>query len=85
MTNQAKYFVLHLDSRDYRPFPEAEFEVQLLNADGEAAGSAYLKAGDVRAEIDGESVPEGVVNAAKRQPLGSGDYVDKDGNSVPAF
>lgn len=85
MADSARYFVLHLDGRDYRPFPEAEYEVQLLNADGEVERSAYLKAEDTRVEIDGEPVPESVVDAAKRQPAGSGDYVDKDGNSVPAF
>jgi hypothetical protein len=89
-----RYFVLHLDERDFRPHIEARYAVQILNRKGEAEFSVYVdEEGQVLdvARTDAASmrpvpeVPRPVVDAARRQRAGQGDYVDQSGRSVRPF
>ena len=41
-SGEQRYLVARLDDLDYRPSPDAEFEVQILNADGEGEICAYI-------------------------------------------
>ena len=36
-------------------------------------------------EIEGKQIPIEVINAARRQEIGNGDYVDERGMTLPAF
>jgi hypothetical protein len=80
----AKYFVVHLSERD-RPAAREVFEIQLLDLEGRATACGYIGSGDTDLAIEGRLIPAAVLQAARRQPLGQGDYVDDDGNSIPPF
>ena len=85
----ARYFVMHLTDRDLkdrrRPLSEKRFEIQLLDASGQAVSCGYVDYDQSSLEVDGKAVPFAVIAAARRQATGNGDYVDDCGNSVPVF
>lgn len=85
MSADARYFVLNLGRDDYRPFPEAAYVIQRLDEEGTEVGCVYLIGSEETVAIDGETVPALVFSAAKRQPIGVGDYVNDSGESVAAF
>lgn len=78
------FFVSHLEERDRTSF-EMRYEVQLLNSKGQAVACGYLDDHTASLEIQGRSIPQPVIEAARRQPIGNGDYVDETGNSVSPF
>jgi len=86
-----RFFVLHLEKRDYRPVPLAEYEIQTLTEDGQAASSTYLNSAGrtlvtgKKEAVDVPGVPQPVVEAARRQPPGKGDFVDEEGRSMAPF
>jgi hypothetical protein len=80
-----KFFVLRLGDRHFRPSPEMEIEIQLLDGGGREVQSVYLKKGDVAPEVNGFAIPPAVIDAAWRQQHGQGDYVDSRGETVPPF
>ena len=79
------FFVLHLSDRHRRPDPAVRYEIQLLNRRGESIAEAYLTDSASEAFVSGVAVPSAVIAAARRQPLGQGDYIDEEGNSVKPF
>ena len=90
----ARFFVLHLDRRDHRPVADVEYEIQVLNEGGQAAFSIYLDStgeiliaerNDPTAAFEPPIVPQAVIEAARSQPRGKGDYVDNEGNPVMPF
>ena len=83
--NPTRYFVLRLHERDYRPTPEACFVVQLPSPEGGPGATGYLRADQTELVVDGEAIPTAVLNAARRQPYGKGDYVNEKGESIPPF
>jgi len=78
------YFVVHLNERD-RPADNRQFEIQLLDRQGRATACGYVGPRDARLQIAGHTVPTAVLEAARRQPLGHGDYVNEKGDSVVPF
>ena len=62
-----------------------EFEVQLLNSEGQAAGVGFLSADTTTLEINKQCIPLAVLEAAKMRQTNDGDYVDENGKSVPPF
>jgi hypothetical protein len=82
--NMLRYFVSHLDPSD-RPSAEKPFEIQLLDAEGRAAATGYFGIGETTLVIQGQLIPMPVLQAARRQRLGQGDYVNEAGVSVPPF
>ena len=78
------FFVSHLEEVD-RPSPELLFEIQLLNSRGEAIAFGYVGGHTEYLEIQGQAIPLPVIEAAIKQPLGNGDYVGEDGNSVHPY
>lgn len=85
----ATYFVMHLTDRDLsdrgRPVNEKRFEIQMLDAQGRAEACGYVGPEDASLRIYNCVIPFAVIDAARRQAPGQGDYVGDDGNSVPAF
>jgi hypothetical protein len=61
------------------------FEIQMLNSTGQALGSGYVDDKTANLQIHGRGIPLPVIEAARRQPTGKGDYVDESGKSVPHF
>jgi hypothetical protein len=78
------FFVTHLEESD-RPSIDMRYEIQLLNAEGQAVACGYLDDHADTLEIQGRSIPLAVVEAARRQVIGKGDHVDQAGNSVSPF
>lgn len=85
----ATYFVSHLSDRvrDEKKLREHGrcFEIQLLDKKGRALASKCIGPNDRRLEIDGRVIPTAVLDAARRQPIGQGDYVNDDGLSIQPF
>ncbi len=90
-----RYFVVRLvGDPGWRP-AGAAYEVQVLDSHGRGAvvvhyasdgGVVGASAANGR-QMDAASVriPEAVLDAARRQIPGEGDYVGEDGRSVPPF
>ena len=83
------FFVMHLSERDLsergRPTRGGQFEIQLLDAKGRAKATGYIGSEETMLEVEGNSVPIAVIEAARRQPVGQGDYVDEQGHSIQPF
>jgi hypothetical protein len=80
-----RYFVLHLEVGEERPSPELAYEIQILDSSGRARTSGHVGANDTLLVVEGEEVPHAVIEAARRQPYGKGDYVNANGESVSPF
>ena len=78
-----RYFVLHLNDRD-RPGADSQlsFQIQLLDDLGRSVEEGYVGLEETELRIADRAVPRAVLDAARRQPLGQGDYVDANGESV---
>ena len=85
MEEKTRFFVLNLGDRDFRPSPQHEYEVQLLDSNGRAKQVGYLTIDQDKLEIEVMPVPFEVIRAAKEQPVGQGDYVDSKGISIDPF
>lgn len=85
----ARFFVMHLSERDLtergRSSSGQPFEIQLLDAENRAKATGYVGVDEKTLEVEGYSVPMAVIDAARRQTEGQGDYVDGNGNSIPPF
>lgn len=78
------YFVSHLNKSDQlqRGMP---FEIQVLNSVGQAVACGYVDENTAVFEIQGQLIPIEVINAARQQNVGNGDYVDENGKTLPPF
>lgn len=85
MDEKTRIFILHLGDRDFKPSPQHEYEVQLLDSKGRAKQVGYLTTDQDKLEIEGMLVPFEVIQAAKKQPVGQGDYLDSKGISIDPF
>lgn len=88
MTKKAvgeRYFVVRLSADDPEWAEGFLYEVQILDSKGRAEIAGYLKPHQEDLEIGGHVIPRAVVEAARRQSEGQGDYVDADGNSIRPF
>jgi hypothetical protein len=96
-TREQRYFVGKIDSLDYRPSPDAEFEIQILNGNGEGEISAYVgrDSNEIIALIHASkgplppyahSIPLPVIEAARQRRAGFGEYVNAKGEIIrPSF
>ncbi len=85
----ARYFVMHLSERalgerDRAP-SDGPFEIQLLDAQGRTKVCGYAGRDETTLEVEGNTVPLAVIEAARQQPVGQGDYVDEHGRSIQPF
>jgi len=78
------FFVSNLEKSN-RPSTGMRYEIQVLNDAGEAVGCGYVDDQSDTLEIDGQAIPRAVIEAAREQHVGKGDYVDELGNSVPPY
>jgi hypothetical protein len=100
MTHRQRYFVSQLDQEDYRPVPEAVYEIQILNADGQAERCAYLgeRSDEILCAVDFVTPPEpkrldpsevpiprAVIEAARQRKIGFGERVNERGEILPPF
>ncbi len=86
-TRQERFFVSHLAETDRRN-KEFPYEIQVLNCDGQAIACGCVDGQSDESdevEIDGQHIPHPVIEAARRQQIGEGDYVDPLGRSVSPF
>jgi hypothetical protein len=82
---EPRYFVLCYDESDPEYREGFRYEIQLLNDDGEAGGVIQLSDEETRISIPGYDIPLKVIEAAKSQEKGSGDYVNSGGECVRPF
>jgi hypothetical protein len=80
-----RFFVMHLPEDEPARKDGYVYGVQILNAKGEGELEGYLKPGQSYLEIAGYIVPEPVIEAARRQRNGQGDYVDEQGRRLSPF
>lgn len=84
-----RYFVIHLTDQDLkdrgREITENRYEIQILDDDGRAAACVYVGLDGVPVESGHPTVPSPVTDAARRQTLGTGEYVDECGCVVSLF
>ena len=83
--HQQRYFVLHLEVGEERPSPELAYEIQILDSRGRARKCGHVGASETKLDLDGDEVPLAVIEAARRQLYGKGDYVNAIGESIPPF
>lgn len=81
----ARYFVVRLSAKDPERAEGFLVEIQILDSQGRGELVGYLREGQSQLEIEGQSVPRAVIEAAWRQPEGQGDYVDPAGNTTTPF
>jgi hypothetical protein len=79
------FFVIHLKVDDrWHDQQEGQFyQVQLVNRFGQATASGFVSKNDHTLKIGATVVPRAVIDAAQRQPTGSGEYVDANGEAIP--
>jgi hypothetical protein len=80
-----RYFVLHLPKDRAKRREGYPFQIQILDSRGRARLVGHVGYDEMELEIDGEFVPQAVLEAARRQPDGQGDYVDEMGQSIRPF
>jgi hypothetical protein len=78
------YFVVHLEEQD-RPTTAMQFQIQVLNEHGQSTACGYLDDQSTSMSIGDHAIPLLVIQAARRQPIGEGEYVNELGETVPAF
>lgn len=79
-----RFFVVHLAEND-RPSPEKVLEIQILDSAGRTESTIYAGIGQTALEVAGQCVPRAVIQAARRQSVGQGDYVNAEGKSIAPF
>lgn len=83
--HKQRYFVLHLAKPRSGQTSGKPFEIQVLDSRGRGRLLGYAGYTEETLEVGGHSIPKAVLEAARRQPKGQGDYVDSEGNSIPWF
>jgi hypothetical protein len=77
-----KYFVMQLADDAPERSLGYQFEIQILDRKGRAQSVGYVGSSETELIVEGYVVPLAVIDAARRQPKGQGDYVNKEGKSV---
>lgn len=82
MGRMTRYYVRHFGDDNPSRRDGHEFEIQIVDDVGQAVAWVELTGEDRTARIDGVPVPAAVIDAARCLPMGTGDFVDDDGNQV---
>jgi hypothetical protein len=77
-----RFFVLNCSGRSSLSDPSKPFQVQILDSKGRAKYYDYFGADHLSLVIEGYNVPLPVLEAALRQEVGKGDFVDVNGQSI---
>lgn len=81
---EPRYYVRHLAIGPENP-DGFTFEIQLLDRRGRAGVVVNFNEGEDSSLLKEYEVPEAVFQAAKRQPMNTGDYVNSEGESMKPF
>lgn len=78
------YYVVHLDESESWPGqkPGQVYQIQLINDSGQGIAEGFISEVETELVIEGVLIPSQVVEAAKKMPQNTGDYVDGNGKSV---
>jgi len=77
-----RFFVLHLANEWPEKSAEVKYEIQIVNESGQAVSWGYAGDHETEIVINGCRIPRAVLEAARRQLMGKGDYVDDTGCSI---
>ena len=83
-----RFFVMHLSEQDLtrkQLTSDKGYQIQLLDSQGRAIAVGYVGPDDESLEIADFQVPKSVIEAAHRQPVGQGDYVNERGMTIQPF
>jgi hypothetical protein len=80
-----RFFVSALSPADPEKLEGFLYEIQILDSHGRGEQAGYLREGDDHLEIEGYVIPRAVIDAARRQREGQGDYVDSEGRTIQPF
>jgi hypothetical protein len=79
------YFVVRLAPENPQYNVRRTIEIQMLDPAGRARYVGYAGDHETELQIEGYSIPQAVLEAARRQPPGQGDYVNDSGQSISPF
>lgn len=82
MENQPYFYVRHLPDDWPDKTPNQKYTIELIDEFGRATSWGYIGDDDNSLKIGDVEIPRAVIEAARRQPLGCGDFVDLNGNQV---
>jgi len=89
MSTQKRYFVMHLLENEVgipgRSDASKQYEIQILDAQGRAVAIVYAGNLETELSVGDQLVPKAVLEAARRQVPGKGDYVNEDGIHILPF
>lgn len=77
-----RFFVLHLADGWPEKSDDVKYEIQIVNESGQAVSWGYANDQETEIVINGCRIPSAVLEAARRQLMGKGDYVDENGCSI---
>ncbi len=83
LQDKQRYFVLHLEESRFVDISKTPFQIQILDSKGRAKHVGYVGFSEETLNVSGCNVPKAVLEAARRQLKGQGDYVDSEGNNIP--
>lgn len=84
MNTIERYFVTYLRDNECKDINKP-FEIQILDEIGQCIAVSYLSSEQEELIIEGKQIPNAVIQAAKKQPIGKGDYVNECGKSIFPF
>lgn len=76
------YFVMRRGDRDSAWPQGKEFEIQILDHRGRSKREGYIGWDETELVVGDFIVPRSVLEAARRQPRGQGEYVNRAGESI---
>lgn len=82
MSTQRVFFVRHLPDGWPDKTATQQFEIQLVDRYGRATAWGFVGETKSTLTIGKIDIPRAVIEAARRQSIGVGDFVDDDGNQV---
>ncbi len=77
--NERQWWFVQRFAHENSPESGDWFEIQLLNDDGQAAGSTRFAHGVFDVVVAGLSVPQAVIGVAERCEANQGQYVNSEG------
>ena len=84
-TRKRRYFVLRLNADHPKYSASHMFQVQVLDSRGRSAFVGHVGETETDLRIGNIVIPQAVLEAARRQLAGQGDYVNELGQSIPPF
>lgn len=77
-----RFFVFHLADDRPEKGATAKYEIQIVNEHGQALFWGFVGDDEMHLRISDYEISLAVLEAARRQPIGKGEFVDKNGQPV---